>query len=103
MVCEDLEKVPDLTLLHRPRGPFLKIWMHGFVFQGCQSSQGSQNPSISVAFWSVRGLLACMEICWMLDMSGALTELHWPRGGRVYVTCWQIDASAKPPKSLTVF
>lgn len=36
-VCEDLEKAPeDVTLLHRPWEPFLKIGMDGFVFQGCQ-------------------------------------------------------------------
>lgn len=41
------------------------------------SSQGSQNPSVSIAFWSVRGLLACVEIIWVLDTSGALSERHW--------------------------
>lgn len=35
MVCEDLQKIPDLTLLLRPRGPFLKVWVDGFVFRGC--------------------------------------------------------------------
>lgn len=32
MICEELKKAPgNLTLLHSPWGPFLKIWMDSYL------------------------------------------------------------------------